>query len=211
VVFPLLLLAMMARPPAPRPERGAAAGDGAARIPGVPESTRNPLVRYAFRETRRQTGRVATPIGVMAHAPGLLAGYGTFEMLTERAHRVPVRLKDLAVLKTAQLAGCEWCLDFGSAESRTHGVTDEELRGLLDHQATDVFSDLDKLVIDYAVAITRTPVDVLDEGQLVELTSVIALENYRARFNWAFGIGSEGFSEGAYCVPPQARQGAGAG
>ena len=44
----------------------------------------------------------------------------------------------------------------------------------------------------------------VDEGQLVELTSVIALENYRARFNWALGIQSEGYSEGAYCVAPQA-------
>ena len=43
-----------------------------------------------------------------------------------------------------------------------------------------------------------------DEAQLVELTSVIALENYRGRFNWALGIQSEDFSEGAYCVAPQA-------
>ena len=45
-----------------------------------------------------------------------------------------------------------------------------------------------------------------DEAQLVELTSVIALENYRARFNWALGIQEEGYSEGAYCVAPQRSQ-----
>jgi len=33
---------------------------------------------------------------------------------------------------------------------------------------------------------------------------VIALENYRARFNWAFGLAGQGFSEGAYCVRPAA-------
>ena len=31
---------------------------------------------------------------------------------------------------------------------------------------------------------------------------MIALENYRARFNWALGIQSQGYSDGAYCVPP---------
>ena len=67
---------------------------------------------------------------------------------------------------------------------------------------------------------SRTPVEVsdelferlrarFDEGQLVELTSVIALENYRSRFNWAFRIGGEGFSEGAYCVAPQGAQAVG--
>ena len=31
----------------------------------------------------------------------------------------------------------------------------------------------------------------------------IALENLYSRSNWAFGIESEGFSEGSYCVRPQ--------
>ena len=70
-------------------------------------------------------------------------------------------------------------------------------------------------MLDYAAGMSRTPVEVPDElfarlrehfddAQLVELTSVIALENYRARFNWAFGIEGEGFSQGAYCVRPTA-------
>jgi len=38
---------------------------------------------------------------------------------------------------------------------------------------------------------------------------ILALENYRARFNWAFGIDAEGFSEGRYCpVPVSAAAGA---
>ncbi|HST11550.1 MAG TPA: hypothetical protein VLL05_14335 [Terriglobales bacterium] len=41
-----------------------------------------------------------------------------------------------------------------------------------------------------------------DEAQLVELTAMIAWENYRARFNHAFGIEAEGFSEGAVCALP---------
>ncbi len=43
-----------------------------------------------------------------------------------------------------------------------------------------------------------------DEAQLVELTSIIALENYRARVNWALGIEAQGFSEGAFCPPREA-------
>jgi alkylhydroperoxidase family enzyme len=35
-----------------------------------------------------------------------------------------------------------------------------------------------------------------DDAQLVELTAVIATENFRGRFNWAFGIDSEGFADG---------------
>ncbi len=75
------------------------------------------------------------------------------------------------------------------------------------------FSDLERLVLEYADTITDTPVEVsealfarlrekFNEAQLVELTSAIAWENYRARFDHAFGIEGENFSEGAVCAMP---------
>jgi AhpD family alkylhydroperoxidase len=219
VVLPAALLALLARP-APVARAAAPPANGNGRIAGVESPGLNPVLWFTYWMTRRQTGRVLDPIKVTAHSPKLLAGWGTFELMTERADRAPRRVKELASMKAAQLAGCEWCLDFGSAVSRESGITDDELRDLLDHHASERFSEAEKLAIDYAVGMSRTPVEVddelfarlrehFDEEQLVELTSVIALENYRARFNWAFGIEGEGFSEGAYCVPPHAQTSAG--
>ena len=37
---------------------------------------------------------------------------------------------------------------------------------------------------------------------MVELTGVIAFENYLARFNRGFGIEAQGMSEGAVCPLP---------
>jgi hypothetical protein len=37
---------------------------------------------------------------------------------------------------------------------------------------------------------------------MVELKSAIAWENYRARFDYAFGIEAEGFSTGTFCPLP---------
>jgi alkylhydroperoxidase family enzyme len=72
---------------------------------------------------------------------------------------------------------------------------------------------LERLVLAYADVMTRTPVEVSDalfarlrekfsEAELVELTSAIAWENYRARFDHAFGIEAENFSDGAVCALP---------
>jgi 4-carboxymuconolactone decarboxylase len=96
---------------------------------------------------------------------------------------------------------------------RKQGVTEQQLLDLADFESSSAFSELEKLVLRYAVAMTRTPVDVSDElfaalqghfnpQQMVELTSAIAWENYRARFDHAFGIGSEDFSAGAVCAVP---------
>lgn len=90
---------------------------------------------------------------------------------------------------------------------------------MADFESSGAFSALEKLCLHYAIAMTETPVDVsdelfgqlrerLNEQQLVELTSAIAWENYRARNNHALGMESEGFSEGAYCPMPSAKLGA---
>jgi hypothetical protein len=44
---------------------------------------------------------------------------------------------------------------------------------------------------------------------MVELASVIAWENFRARFNRGFGIEAEGFTEGAACLVHRHAQSAG--
>jgi alkylhydroperoxidase family enzyme len=82
------------------------------------------------------------------------------------------------------------------------------------HTESDVFSKLERLVLDYAVALSETPADVsdelyealrgeLDEEQMVELTATIAWENFRARFNRGFDVQAQGFSEGACCALPE--------
>ena len=92
-------------------------------------------------------------------------------------------------------------------------MTERQISELAEYRTSDAFSEFERLVLDYATVLTQTPVDVpdelfarlrqeLDEGALVELTAAIAWENYRARFNHAFGLESEGYSEGGYCALP---------
>lgn len=92
-------------------------------------------------------------------------------------------------------------------------MSEEKLLAIAEYESHPAFSDLERLVLGYADQLTRTPVPVDDqlfaalrqlfsEAQLVELTAAIAWENYRARFNHAFAIESEGFSAGAVCALP---------
>jgi alkylhydroperoxidase family enzyme len=191
--------------------------DSGTRIRLVDEDEAGLLARIAFRESRRRYGRVMDPIRVMAHHAKLMAGLGALELASERAKLVPARLKHLAELRAGMIAGCEWCLDFGSAISAEADVSEDDLRELSAYESSARFSELEKLVLDYATGMSRSPVQVPDgtfgqlthyfgEAQLVELTSIIALENYRARFNRAFGLESQGLSQDSYCVVPEPRQ-----
>jgi alkylhydroperoxidase family enzyme len=82
------------------------------------------------------------------------------------------------------------------------------------YRESDRFSAIEKLVLDLAVAMAATPVEVSDElfaglrahlteAQLVELTTDIAAGNLRSRFNRVFHCRPAGFSEGTYCPLPE--------
>ena len=105
-------------------------------------------------------------------------------------------------------------MDIGSAVGREAGITEEELAALAEYEHSALFSPLDKLVLDLAVAMTSTPAEVpeslrdalleqMTPAQLTELASAIAWENHRARINRSLGVRAMGFSDGAYCVLPE--------
>jgi AhpD family alkylhydroperoxidase len=159
-----------------------------------------------------QTGSGIEPMEIWAHQPKMMFGMGRFNQAVRKGKSVDERLKNLIELKGAQMIGCEFCVDLGSQICRNSGFSDDELLALPRYRQSDLFTEREKLALDYTAAVMRTPVEVTDElfgrmkaqfsgQQLVEITALLTLVNLD-RFNAAFGIGSAGFSEGMVCVPP---------
>lgn len=186
-----------------------------ARIDALSPTTRRPLIRLSFAMARRRfAGKVPEPMRVAARHRQIYRSYVGMEMGLDQASKVDDRLKELAAVKSAAMAGCEFCIDVGSWIGASHGVTEAQLLSLPDYRESPHFDELERLVLDLAVGMTSTPVDVSDaliealrehltDEQLIELCASIAVEQYRARFNWALGIGSEGYTEGAVCARPE--------
>lgn len=95
------------------------------------------------------------------------------------------------------------------------GLTSEQIREVDRFEESPHFTADERTVLRLGDALTSTPARVPDdlyadalallgERGLVELTSAIAWENYRARFNRAFEVESEGF-----CLLPDRDQRAG--
>ncbi len=191
-----------------------------ARIEGVPRDQAGPIVRLVYRLMRRGvkdlTGREAAhgsgiePVEVWAHRPKMMSGMGKFQQAVRKGSAVDERLKYIVELKGAQMIGCEYCIDLGSQICRNSGLSDQELLALPRYRDSNLFTEGEKLALDYTVGVMSTPVDVSDDlfarmkehfsdEQLVELTALLTVVNLD-RFNAAFGIASAGFSEGMVCV-----------
>jgi len=92
-------------------------------------------------------------------------------------------------------------VDINSAVGRKAGLTDEKLLALARNDLSP-FSRDELLVIELADAMVSTPANISDdlyarlrekfsEEQLLQLSAQIAFENYRARLNRVFDVGSD--------------------
>src|SRR6202022_44298 len=170
------------------------------RIADLPRKEAGLLLRLtrglARRKVKQLPGRgsegMIAPFEAYGRAPRLLFGVAMLEDATARLNRVPERLKVLAELKAATLTQCEYCIDIGSNIAQRAGISEAQLPALPNYRDSDLFDEDEKLMLDYAVGMSSTPVAVSDElfeqlrarfddAQLVELTNVIAVENMPGR------------------------------
>jgi alkylhydroperoxidase family enzyme len=88
--------------------------------------------------------------------------------------------------------------------SSRFGTSTEKIDALSDYAKSPLFSDAEKVALEYADAITDTYRDVDDElfarlqrhyddDTIAELTMIIAWENASSRFNRAFRLPSQEF------------------
>ena len=92
-------------------------------------------------------------------------------------------------------------------------MTEAKLVAIVDFETSAHFTSAEKAALTLADEMSNTPADVPravsaavvghygDQG-LVALASIIAREQYRARFNRALGIQSNDLSDGQYCPLP---------
>jgi alkylhydroperoxidase family enzyme len=98
-----------------------------------------------------------------------------------------------------------------AAGGSENGATDSEIQACLDGIDHASFSEDDRAALALAAALTETPPLMTDdlyadarahfsEAELVEIGAIIALENFRARFNRLFDVPPVG----RYCPVPSA-------
>ncbi len=155
---------------------------------------------------RRRFGEMLDPFRAMGHNMPVAQAFGKLEQSATRWKTLDPKLRDLADLASAVKIGCPWCMDFGYWILHGRGIPREEIEAVPHWRESKLFSALERLVMEYAEAMTETPPVVddevvkklrahLDEAQLVELTAVVCLENVWSRFNSAIGLTRQGFKE----------------
>jgi AhpD family alkylhydroperoxidase len=166
--------------------------------------------------SRRMFGQVPEGAGVMWHYPAVLKDSMTFGRKVDSWNRLDPNLATFATMAAAGVVGCSFCLDLHYFMSHNRGLDEEKAREVPRWRQSSVFTPLERRVMEYAEAMSQTPVTVTDEMSaallselgapaLVELTARIGFMNSSARGNVALGIRSQEFSASCGLPPLAAR------
>jgi alkylhydroperoxidase family enzyme len=168
----------------------------------------------AKRFSKKMLGEVPRPLGVMWHNRRVLKTFFAFSGKAHKWNTCDLSLKSFAHMATASLVGCSFCLDLGYFQANNENLDLDKAREVPRWRESDVFTPLERDVMEYAEAMTQTPPSVTDEHSarllealgapaMVELTAFIGAANLVSRTNTALGIESQGFAT-ACGLPPLA-------
>jgi alkylhydroperoxidase family enzyme len=152
-----------------------------------------------------QFGTVPEPLEATWHNPKVAQASLEFGSKVGEWDAADDSLKSFAHMAVAAKVGCSWCLDLNYFEAQNANLDLAKASQVPRWRESDVFTPLERDVLEYAEAMTNTPPTVTDElsaallnqlgpGAMIELTVVVAFANLATRSNVALGIESQGFS-----------------
>lgn len=159
----------------------------------------------AKRFSKKMLGEVPEPLGVMWHNRRVLKTFFAFSGKAQRWDACDSSLKSFAHMAAVSLVGCSFCLDLAYFQAHNENLDLDKAREVPRWRESDVFTPLERDVMEYAEAMTQTPPSVTDELSarllealgapgMVELTAFIGAANLVSRTNTALGIKSQGFA-----------------
>jgi AhpD family alkylhydroperoxidase len=181
----------------------------------IPKAEITGLYGYAVKRfARKLIGSVPEPAEVMWHNQRVLKTMMGFGAKVQKWDKLDPNLQSYASMAVASLVGCSWCLDFGYFHASNNGLDATKASEVPRWRESTVFTPLERDVMEYAEAMSQTPLTVTDElfarlldrlgaAAMVELTATVAFANMSTRSNTAMGIKSQGFSEA--CKVPLAQ------
>lgn len=155
---------------------------------------------------RKKLGEIPESVEVMWNHPALFLDMSRMGGRTEKWDRLDRNLASFAVMAAAAEIGCQFCLDLNYFTVHNKGLDEDKAREVPRWRESEVFTPLERRVMEYSEAMCQTPLAVTDEMSahlldelgpdgLLELTARIGFMNLAARTNVALGIRSEHFSD----------------
>ena len=138
-------------------------------------------------------------VAVFAHCPPALTHLMGMLLDLREKSAIGRRHLELAIVVVSKLNECHYCVAHHKPMLIVEGLSAAGADAVLDYATHPEFDEVDRLVVEYTIAVTNNPQRIRDalferlrrhfsEAQIVELTMRIALCGFFNRFNDALQI-----------------------
>lgn len=166
----------------------------------------SPLDRNANKEAQEMAAFYEETLGftpnslfTMMHRPRIARAFLEMNMsVMENKGRVTSALKRQIAYLSSMTTGCRYCEAHAIRAAVRYGSEEDKLQNIWDYKTYPAFSDAERAAFDFAIAASSVPNAVdqqiadnlrayWDEGEIVEITGVVALFGYLNRWNDSMG------------------------
>lgn len=120
------------------------------------ENPRSLMMKMAYAGTRRQFGKVLTPLKVFAARLPLAFGnfYGKISELDKKLE-LPAETQMLVRKRVAQINVCRFCIDIGRSFVIKASMNEAKFNALEDYATSPLFTEAERAALDYVTELTR--------------------------------------------------------
>ena len=120
------------------------------------ESPASPMMKMAYAGTRRQFGKVLTPLKVFcARLPIAFALFYAKIAKLDRKLELPPETQMLVRERVARLNVCLFCIDIGRSFVIRSRMNEAKFDALEDYATSPLFNDAERAALDYVTGLTR--------------------------------------------------------
>jgi alkylhydroperoxidase family enzyme len=120
------------------------------------ENPDNLIMKLVFYFTRRQFGKVMTPLKVFAARMPIAFGQFTGKISQlDKKLTLPVQTVVLVRQQVARINVCLFCIDIGRYYALKEMMTEAKLDALEQYATSPLFTDAERAALDYATELTR--------------------------------------------------------
>ena len=168
------------------------------------------ILRPFFGNQKRKYGAILQTGLLWARVPRLFGAVAVlYGLLDRKSSPLSPVLRSLVTVRVSQINWCRFCVDINSATLAKRSGSMEKVENLAQWRESDLFDEIEKIVLEYTEAVTYSDQQVtdeliqrlknfFDEDSIVELTGLIAFQNLSSKFNSALDVPPQGFCKLPY-------------
>jgi len=120
------------------------------------ENPQQPMMKVAYAMTRRQFGKVLTPIKVVySRMPVAFGMFVSKIAKLDKKLELPAETAMLVREQVAHINVCEFCIDIGRAFAIKASMNEAKFDALNEYKTSPLFTEAERAALDYVTELTR--------------------------------------------------------